>query len=188
MNVFETIKGNLEKITVKITFQMENKKKNPKQKNKIDLDNNMKLQLINEYYYKESVFGEYKKEKVLEKEKTNNPPAPTAPILAPATNSQSSNPVAADIVLTPEEAKQHVGEIATVRGKVFGVSVSQKGDVFISIGAKRPAPFTAVCFKQAIPTDQLKALDGQTISVRGKIKDYNGQVETILEREEQILK
>lgn len=119
---------------------------------------------------------------------TNNPPAPTAPILAPATNSQSSNPVAADIVLTPEEAKQHVGEIATVRGKVFGVSVSQKGDVFISIGAKRPAPFTAVCFKQAIPTDQLKALDGQTISVRGKIKDYNGQVETILEREEQILK
>ena len=119
---------------------------------------------------------------------TNSPPAIAAPAVSAATNLATTNPVAVDLLLTPEEAKQHVGEIATVRGKVYGVSVSQKGDVFISIGTKRPAPFTAVCFKQAIATDQLKALDGQTISVRGKIKDYNGQIEIILEREEQILK
>ena len=119
---------------------------------------------------------------------TNTPPAVAAPMPAPATNSVSSSALAVETVLTPEEAKQHVGEVATVRGKVFGVSVSQKGDVFINIGGKRPAPFTAICFKQAIATDQLKALDGQTISVRGKIKDYNGQIEIILEREEQILK
>ena len=119
---------------------------------------------------------------------TNAPPSVAASMPAPVTNSAPSSAVAADIVLTPEEAKQHVGEVATVRGKVFGVSVSQKGDVFINIGGNRPAPFTAICFKQAIATDQLKALDGQTISVRGKIKDYNGQIEVILEREEQILK
>lgn len=120
---------------------------------------------------------------------TNSPPAIAAPARSPATNLATTNPVAADIVLTPEEAKQHVGEIATVQGKVFGVHVSQKGDVFISLGAKYPdAPFTAVCFKQVVPTEQLKALDGKTISVRGKIKEYNGKIEIILEREEQILK
>ena len=116
---------------------------------------------------------------------TNNPPARVVPVTNPPATNQSASAGA----LTPEEAKNHVGESVTVRGKVFGVHVSQKGDVFINIGGKHPnAPFTAVCFKQAIPTDELKELDGQTISVRGKIKEYNGQIEIILETADQILK
>ena len=119
---------------------------------------------------------------------TNNPPVIAAPANVPISNRVPAKPVATASVLTPHEAKDHVGEIATVRGKVFGVHVSQKGDVFLDLGGKRPAPFIAVCFQQAIPTDQLKALDGKIISVRGKIKDYNGQIEIILENEEQIVK
>ena len=121
---------------------------------------------------------------------TNASPVVAVPV-APASNAPAvaTNLVPAAGVLAPEEAKNHVGEMATVRGKVFDVHVSQKGDVFINIGGKHPnAPFKVVCFKQAIPTDQLKALDGQTISVRGKLKDYNGQVEIVLETADQIVK
>lgn len=123
------------------------------------------------------------------------PATNAAPVVAPPVSVPVSNALVvatnqpASVVLAPEEAKSHVGEIATVRGKVFDVHVSQKGDVFINIGGKHPnTPFTAVCFKQAIPTDQLKELDGKTISVRGKIKDYNGQIEIVLETADQILK
>jgi hypothetical protein len=67
------------------------------------------------------------------------------------------------------------------------VHVSQKGDVFINIGAAHPnQPFTAVCFGGALPTEDLKKLDGKTVKVSGKIKDYNGQIEIVLERAEQI--
>jgi len=121
---------------------------------------------------------------------TNAPPVISAPLTVPPTNASVvvTNQVGGG-VLAPEEAKSHVGEVATVRGKVFGVHVSQKGDVFINIGGKHPdAPFTAICFKQAIPTDQLKELDGKTISIHGKIKDYNGQIEIVLETADQILK
>lgn len=121
---------------------------------------------------------------------TNAPPAVAAPVSEPVTNPPAvASPAAAPGTITPEEAKNHVGETATVRGKVFNVHVTQKGDVFINIGGKHPnAPFTAVCFKQALPTEELKALDGKTISVRGTIKEYNGQVEIILESADQILK
>jgi len=39
-----------------------------------------------------------------------------------------------------------------------------------------------------IPADQLTALNGKTISVTGPIKEYNGQVEIVLESADQILK
>ena len=90
-------------------------------------------------------------------------------------------------VLSPEEARNHVGEIATVRGKVYRVYASQKGDVFIDIGGRHPnAPFTAVCFQQKIPTAFLQELNDQIISVRGKITEYQGKVEIVLENEKQI--
>ncbi len=128
------------------------------------------------------------------------PPAATNPapaVEAPKAEATKAEAPAAPVVATqaavagkfiaPEEAKNHVGEYATVRGKVFGVHVSQKGDVFLNIGAAHPnAPFTAVCFQQAIPTEKLTALNGKTVSIRGKIKDYKGTIEIVLEKAEQI--
>jgi hypothetical protein len=90
-------------------------------------------------------------------------------------------------VLSPEEAKAHVSEVATVRGQVFGVHETAKGDVFINIGGVFPnAPFTAVCFQGAIPAEDLKKLLNKTVSIKGKIKDHNGQIEIILDSADQI--
>ncbi len=128
-------------------------------------------------------------------EKNSVPPAPpvTAPaeVVAPATNeaaaSEAPAPALSDGSITPEEARNHIGQTAVVRGKVDRVYVSQKGDVFIDMGGKHPnAPFTAVCFAQAIPTDQLQQLNGKVISVKGKIKNYQGKVEIVLESPEQL--
>ena len=117
------------------------------------------------------------------------PPAPpaAAPAPAPAPEVKPAVKDAAPAALTPEEAKSHIGEVAVVRGKVFGVFQSKKGDVFISIGAAHPnAPFTAVCFQEAIPAADLKKLAGRTVSIRGAIKEYNGAVEIVLETADQI--
>jgi hypothetical protein len=102
--------------------------------------------------------------------------------LAVVTTNTASVPV-----LSPEQAKAHVGEMATVRGKVFGVHETAKGDVFINIGGAFPnAPFTAVCFQGAIPAEDLKKLLNKTVSIKGKIKDHNGQIEIILDSADQI--
>jgi len=113
-----------------------------------------------------------------------NPPA-VIPIQSP-TNAvvATTNGVA---ILTPLEAKQHVGETATVRGKVFGIHISAKGDAFINVGAAYPdAPFTAVCFHGSIPTNDLQKLDGKMVSFTGPLKDYNGQTEVVLDNAGQI--
>ncbi|MCX6894914.1 MAG: hypothetical protein NTZ16_05310 [Verrucomicrobia bacterium] len=119
----------------------------------------------------------------------NPAPAPAPVIATPpvVTNAPAAAAKTAGI-LAPEEARKHVGEVAVVKGKVSGVHVSKKGDVFINFGASHPnSPFTAVCFQGVIPAAKLQALNGQTVAVRGKIKEYNGQVEIILETEDQIL-
>ena len=128
-------------------------------------------------------------------EKKDPAPTPPPPAVtnAPAVTAPKTEPAAAPKIeaaakfFTPEEAKNHVGEQATVRGKVFGIHVSQKGDVFMNIGAEHPnAPFTAVCFQQAIPTETLKTYDGKTVSIKGKIKDYKGTIEIVLDTADQI--
>lgn len=117
---------------------------------------------------------------------TNTPP-PASATNAPKIEAPAAPKPAVGNFITPEDAKNHVGEFATVRGKVFGVRESQKGDVFMDIGdTGRNAPFTAVCFKKAIPTETLKAFYGKTVSIKGKIKDYNGKAEIILDSAEQI--
>lgn len=125
-------------------------------------------------------------------EATPQSPAPAvtnvAPIIEPVASTNvpvSTNTPAA--FLTPAQAREHIGEQATVRGEVSDVHVTQKGDVFMNFGGKHPnSVFTAVCFKSAIPSEQLTALKGKTISVSGKIKEYNGQVEIVLESASQI--
>ena len=123
-------------------------------------------------------------------------PSPAQPsAVAPATNvpppAKINSPAATNTpaFISAKDAKDHVGEVTTVKGKVFRVYQSKKGDVFIDIDGKYPdAPFTVVCFKEAVPTQQLKALEGKTVSFTGKIKEYNGRVEILLESADQISK
>lgn len=119
---------------------------------------------------------------------TNAPAAAATVIPAVETNAPAAA-TNAPLVIAIEKAREHIGEEATVRGEVSDVHVTQKGDVFLNFGGKHPnAVFTAVCFKSAIPSEQLTALKGQTISVSGKIKEYNGQVEIVLNSADQISK
>ena len=119
------------------------------------------------------------------------PKVEAAPAPAPVAEVPKAEPVkakAAAGTYTAQEAKDHVGETATVTGKVTGVSTSKKGDTFMAIGGQRPnAPFTAVCFQGAIPADDLKKFSGKNVAVKGLIKEYNGQVEIILETVDQIV-
>jgi hypothetical protein len=116
------------------------------------------------------------------------PPAPALPVVT----NQNAAPVPTNAVetataISPAEAKNHIGEMVTVKGQVVSVHVSKKGDVFLDLGGKYPnAPFTAVCFKEAIPTADLKALQGKTVSITGKVKDYQGRIEIILDTAAQI--
>jgi DNA/RNA endonuclease YhcR with UshA esterase domain len=124
-----------------------------------------------------------------------NTPVPTAPTakasttVAPETNgpAASETPATPDGSISPEEARNHIGQVATVKGKVFRVHVSQKGDTFIDVGGTHPnAPFTVVAFARTIPADSLQQLDGKVISVKGKIKEYQGKVEIVLDSMAQI--
>jgi RecJ-like exonuclease len=115
------------------------------------------------------------------------PPVTNSPPTAAAVVTEAPVATNTPIVIAPELAKQHIGDTVTVRGKVANVHVTAKGDVFVNFGGKYPnATFTAACFQGAIPADQLKLLNGKTISVTGKVKDYNGQVEIVLESVDQI--
>ncbi|MFM2294877.1 MAG: hypothetical protein RLZZ350_1290 [Verrucomicrobiota bacterium] len=87
-----------------------------------------------------------------------------------------------------KDAKAHVGETATVTGKVGRVTVSKKGDIFMDIGGVKPnAPFVAVCFGGAIPADDLRKYVGKNIAVTGLIEDYNGQAEIKLQSVGQVV-
>jgi hypothetical protein len=119
--------------------------------------------------------------------KTEQSPPPPPITNTPAAAAPKVVTNSAPVKLSALEAKAHVGEVATVTGKVFSFRVTQKGDVFLNIGGTYPnQPFTAVCFQGAIPADDLKKFDGKTVKVTGEIKDYNGQIEIVLERTNQI--
>jgi len=79
-------------------------------------------------------------------------------------------------------AKAHVGEYATVVGKVSGVHVTGKGDTFVNLGAPYPDhDFTAVIFAaDADKFGDLEPLEGQTVSVTGTIKEFKGKPEIIV--------
>ncbi|MFM2082759.1 MAG: hypothetical protein RL380_1450 [Verrucomicrobiota bacterium] len=126
-------------------------------------------------------------------------PAAPAPAPAPKVEAASApTPVAeapkpeaakpkASGTIDAKDAKDHIGETATVTGKVGRVTVSKKGDIFVDIGGVKPnAPFVAVAFGGAVPADDLRKFVGKQIAVTGLIKDYNGQAEIVLDSASQV--
>lgn len=75
-------------------------------------------------------------------------------------------------VYSDAEAGKHVGEQATVTGKVFSVSTSGKGTTFLNLGDRYPRhTFGAVIFasKQAEVGD-VKQYEGKEVSLSGRIE------------------
>lgn len=100
---------------------------------------------------------------------------------------------ASDIpVLTPDQAKDHVGQEVVVRGQLLEVGASENGDtLFLYFGGEYPDHvFNAVIFSQHFRVfPEARAWEGQIIEVRGKVQLYEGRgkPEIILERQEQVM-
>ena len=87
-----------------------------------------------------------------------------------------------------QEAMDHIGEEAIVRGKVIKVYTSKSGTTFLDFCKDySKCPFTAVIF--ASDTDKFSNLKQyeREVRVRGVIKSYNGKAEIILEDEDQLM-
>ena len=93
--------------------------------------------------------------------------------------------------VTPKFAKEYVGKIATVCGKVKGTHVTKSGKVLINFGNEYPNElFTAVIMEE----DTGKFTDynpaefafDKKVCVRGRIMDYKGKPEIIVKNPSQI--
>jgi DNA/RNA endonuclease YhcR with UshA esterase domain len=89
---------------------------------------------------------------------------------------------------TPEEAAKHVGETATVTGKVDGFHQSGKGNIFLNMGGKYPnQAFTAfIPSSSAAQFPQPEQYEGRTVAVSGKITLYKGKPEIIVNSPSQV--
>jgi hypothetical protein len=87
----------------------------------------------------------------------------------------------------PEEAAKHVGETATIRGKVDGFHQSG-GNIFVNMGGKDPnQSFMAfIPFESAAQFPHVEQYDGRTVGVTGKIESYKGKPEIVVTSPSQI--
>ena len=93
--------------------------------------------------------------------------------------------------IPPEEAKNHIGENASVRGLVEQVSFSKKGHAFLNFGGKYPQHvFTGFVPAQNVEMvggeKFLQSLAGNPITVTGKIELYKGRPEIVISSPTQI--
>ena len=90
---------------------------------------------------------------------------------------------------TAAEAKQHIGENATVTDKVDGVHQSGKGNIFLNMGGKYPNQlFTAfIPAASAAQFSGVQQYQGRTVAVFGKIALYRGKPEIIVTSPSQII-
>lgn len=86
------------------------------------------------------------------------------------------------------DAKNHVGEIASVVGLVEQVSSSKKGTQFLNFDGKYPdAPFTAVVFaSDAAAVGDVTKYEGKRVTATGKITLYHGTPEIIVKSPEAL--
>ena len=87
------------------------------------------------------------------------------------------------------EAPKKIDENACVTGKVVKVSSSGKsGTQFINFCEDyRKCPFTVVVFSRDLPeVGDVRALEGKIIEIHGRIKEYRGQAEIILNDVKQL--
>jgi len=87
------------------------------------------------------------------------------------------------------EAKNHIGERATVYGKVYQSKLTRTGTAMLDIGGAYPnEQFSVVEFRADRDYHELAKLEGETISVTGTIKDYRGKPEIVIASPEEISK
>ena len=85
--------------------------------------------------------------------------------------------------ISAADAKNHIDKDVTVEGAVSEVHHAASGRaIFIEIGGRYPSnPFSAVIFKDNFNKfPNVDSLAGKTVDITGKIQDYRGRAEIIL--------
>ncbi len=97
----------------------------------------------------------------------------------------SSSPALA-AAITPQEAASHIGQTVTVEG-VAHVHVARTA-AFLDMGGAYPnEDFQAVVFPDhAGAFGDLNRYDGKTVDVTGKIREYRGTPEIVLDNPSQL--
>ena len=91
--------------------------------------------------------------------------------------------------VTSKEAKNFIGETKIVRGIVASIFVSNKGTVLINFDEAYPnATFVAVIKTGNSGVSYADVKKGSILTITGKIEDYKGMPEIILNDQSQILK
>ena len=95
--------------------------------------------------------------------------------------------------MQPEEAKNHIGENASVHGKIEQVSFSKKVHAFLNFGGKYPEHvFTGFIPAQSVGDVGgerfLKSLAGSPITITGRIELYKGRPEIVISSPTQIVR
>jgi len=90
--------------------------------------------------------------------------------------------------IEPCAAKNYLDQETIIEGKVFEVYSNANGNVFLNFGSKYPNNcFTAVIFKNNLSKfNTIANLEQKTIRLKGKITQYQGKPEIILQDVSQI--
>ena len=90
--------------------------------------------------------------------------------------------------ISPAKAKNNIGKEVIVSGKIDQVIKSTGGNYFLNMGGKFPHnKFTAVIFKSdARKFGKLTTYEGKEVEILGRIREYNGKPEIILDSLKQI--
>ena len=86
------------------------------------------------------------------------------------------------------EARKHVGEIKCVTGTVVRVKQGARGVHFLDFCDDfRLCPFTVVIFSGDLKSvGDVRQLQGRMIEIHGKVKEYDGRAEIVLEEYRQL--
>ena len=86
------------------------------------------------------------------------------------------------------EAGKHVGEIKCITGTVVRVKQGSRGVHFLDFcDDYRLCPFTVVIFPSDLKSvGDVRQLQGRMIEIHGKVKEYDGRAEIVLEEYRQL--
>lgn len=94
---------------------------------------------------------------------------------------------AAPLRISASEADKHFDETATVTGKVAQVTIRPKV-VFLNIDKPHPdSPFTAVIFNKDANGFDLKSLEGKSVEITGRIKNFKDAPEIVISSTNQLV-
>src|SRR5919109_3766407 len=87
-----------------------------------------------------------------------------------------------------DQVSKHVGKAACVAGKVVKVNQSSRGNWYLDFCSNyRQCAFSVyIPERDAKSLGDLKALEGQDVTVYGKVKEYNGRPEIVLRDKRQL--